>query len=88
MEAEVVPLADLLDVDLGGRWLARHSYDALRAACRARGHHLAARAWTARSVAASLPFPVEGLEDAPLSAPGPGPVFTRFLALVARKPAA
>jgi len=84
LEAEVVSLADLLGADLAARWLSRPSWDAARALAAAAGAHLPARAWTAATV--PLPEPVEGLVDAPVSADGPGPVLTRFLALLIRRP--
>ncbi len=51
---------------------------------RAEGRTLAARAWTEADL--ELPWPVAGLRDVPVSADGPGPVVTRFLAVLLRKP--
>ncbi len=83
LDAQVLPLAELMDFDLRTTWLARHSYDALRAAVRASRGHLSARAWTEQSLQA--PIAVEGLDWVPISEPGPGPVVTRFQALLLRK---
>lgn len=82
-EATVSPLAEFLRFDLSATWLARHSYEALRARARAEGHHLAARAWTPESL--SLPWAVEGLHWVSLADPGPGPLVTRFQALLLRR---
>jgi len=86
LEAEVVRYPDLLDLDLHRRWLCRDHFDGLRALWRAHGGRLAARAWTAQTV--PTPERVEGLRDAPVTADGPGPVVTRFLALIVRRPRA
>lgn len=84
LQVERLPLPALLGMDLTARWLSRPSYEALRALCRARGHHLQARAWTADDV--DLPWPVEGLWDVPVHQDGAGPVPTRFQALLLRRP--
>jgi SAM-dependent methyltransferase len=84
LAAEVVSLADLLGADLAARWLSRPSWDAARALSAAAGVHLPARAWTAATL--TLPERVERLADAPVSSDGPGPVLTRFLALLLRRP--
>ena len=78
-----MPLAELLEVDLAQTWLSRHSHEALRARMRSEGRHLAARAWTPQTL--TLPWTVEGLEWVPLSDEGPGPLMTRFMALLIRK---
>lgn len=78
LQAELVPLADLLAADLHATWLSRGSYEALRA----RWPDLQARAWTAADI--DTPDPVEGLVDVPISQDGPAPVVTRFWAMVAR----
>ena len=84
MSVSCVPLAEFLRADLSASWLSRHSHEALRARMRAEGRHLPARAWTEQTL--SLPWPVEGLEWVPLSDEGPGPLMTRFMALVLVKP--
>lgn len=86
LDAEVVRLDDLLGVDLTARQLARPHHEGLRAMMRAEGRHLPARAWTPETLAATLPWPVEGLAWVPMSEPGAGPLVTRFYALLARKP--
>ena len=63
---------------------ARHSYEALRARMRAEGRTLQARAWSPETL--PLPWPVEGLHWVPLTDPGPGPLPTRFQALLLRAP--
>jgi len=85
LEAELVPLSALLNIDLHARWLSRASFEGMRALHRAEGAHLEARAWTT----ASVPKPVEvlGLDDVVITADGAAPVVTRIWALVARKPA-
>jgi SAM-dependent methyltransferase len=85
LEAEVVRLDDLLGVDLTARQLARPHHEGLRAMMRAEGRHLPARAWTPETLAATLPWPVEGLAWVPMSEPGAGPLVTRFYALLATK---
>ncbi|MDG1484550.1 MAG: methyltransferase domain-containing protein [Myxococcota bacterium] len=80
LQARCIPLDELLRVDLTATWLSRHSYEALRARMRSEGRHLAARAWTPERL--SLPWRVEGLEWVPLSDEGPGPLITRFMALL------
>lgn len=85
LEATVLPLPELLGMDLSATWLSRHSYEALRARMRAEGRSLKARAWSPESL--SLPWPVEGLHWVSLADPGPGPLPTRFQALLLRAPA-
>ncbi|MCA9488757.1 MAG: class I SAM-dependent methyltransferase [Myxococcales bacterium] len=80
LRAELVRLDDLLCADLDAPQLARHAHEGLRALFAAHGQHLAARAWTPDTLA--LPERVEGLEFVPLTQPGPGPLVTRFQALL------
>lgn len=82
-EARCLGLPELLEMDLSARWLARHSYEGLRARMRAEGHHLEARAWTIDRL--DLPWAVEGLEEVSVAEEGPGPVPTRFMALLLRR---
>lgn len=84
LEATLVPLPELLSMDLSATWLARHSYEALRARLRSEGRALAARAWSPDTL--KLPWPVEGLHWVSLAEPGPGPLPTRFQALLLRAP--
>jgi SAM-dependent methyltransferase len=79
LEAEVVPMAELLGFDTGARWLARGSFEALRCL----DPKLASRAWTPETL--PLPEPVEGLRWVPITQDGPGPVVTRFLCLLVRR---
>lgn len=83
LSVQLLPMAELLSADLSARWLSRHSYEALRARARAEGWHLAARAWSPETL--SLPWLVEGLEWTPISDHGPGPLMTRFEALLLRR---
>jgi SAM-dependent methyltransferase len=76
LEAEIVPMAQLLGFDLGARWLSRGSFEALRGLDPA----LEARAWTPETL--PLPEPVEGLRWVPITGDGPGPVVTRFQCLL------
>jgi SAM-dependent methyltransferase len=85
LDAELLPLAELLGADLHARWLGRPGYAALRALHAAAGGALEARAWTAAD--APRPEPVDGLRDVPVTEDGPGPVITRFPALILRRPA-
>jgi hypothetical protein len=80
--ATVEPLSTFLSFDLHAMWLAQHSYAALRARMRSEGHHLQARAWTPETL--ELPFSAEGLEWVPITDEGPGPLITRFQALILR----
>lgn len=84
MRMQCVPLAELLDIKVQTHWLAQHSYAALRARARSHSGHLPARAWTAQTL--PRPEAVEGLEWTPLTNPGPGPLVTRFYALIAHQP--
>ncbi len=83
LQAHLLPLHELLDFRLQERWLARGSFEALRSRLRAEGRQLQARAWTPASLA--LPWPVEGLHWVPITRDGPGPLVTRFQALLLRK---
>ena len=83
LQASCVPLADFLQVDLGASWLSRYSYEALRARMHLQRGHLAARAWTADTL--ELPWRVEGLSWVPVADEGPGPLITRFMALVLQR---
>lgn len=83
LEATLLPLPELLEMDLSAVWLARHSYEALRARMRSEGRSLEARAWTPETL--DLPWPVDGLQWVPVSDPGPGPLPTRFWALLLRR---
>ena len=83
MQAHCEPLADWIGFELGARQLARHSYEGVRARMRAESRPLAARAWTPETLV--LPWTVEGLQWVPLSENGPGPLVTRFMALVLRR---
>lgn len=85
LEAEVVRLDHLLGADLTAPWLSRASVGGLRALLARDGAHLEARAWTLAT--APRPQPIEGLREVPISQDGPGPVMTRFQALLLRKPA-
>ena len=82
LSAELVPLPTLLEADLSARWLSRHSHEALRARAHAEGWHLAARAWTPETL--PLPWPAEGIEWSAITDHGPGPLVTRFEALLLR----
>lgn len=88
LQAEVVRLDDLLGLDPSARQLARLHYEGLRAMARASGLHLSARAWTPETLLppqGTLPWPVEGLAWVPLTEPGPGPLVTRFHALLVHR---
>jgi SAM-dependent methyltransferase len=86
LSAELLPLADALGVDPSARHLARGSWHAVRALARSRDLHLPARAWTEPGLRAALPLRVEGLRWVPVTDEGPGPLITRFYAIVLRKP--
>jgi SAM-dependent methyltransferase len=86
MEAELCGLDELLGLDLSARQLWRGSFEGLRARMRLEGHHLEARAWSPDRI--ELPWPVEGLCWVPMSEEGPGPLVTRFQALLLRRPEA
>lgn len=83
LEPTLLPLPELLGMDLGASWLWRPSYEALRARLAREGRRLEARAWTEDTL--DLPWPVEGLVWTTLADPGPGPLPTRFWALLLRK---
>lgn len=83
LDAQFVPLHELLQVDPTQPWLARHSFEALRARLVGQGQMLAATAWTPQTL--ELPWPVEGLDWVPVSEPGPGPLITTYGALVVRR---
>jgi len=83
LDAQVVPLPEFMGFQLGAQWLSRHSYEALRAVVRASRVHLPARAWTPATL--KPPLRVEGLDWVPITEDGPGPVVTRFQALILRR---
>jgi SAM-dependent methyltransferase len=83
--AEVVRMDTLLTAKLNETWLTRASFEGLRARLHAQGERLEARAWTVATL--RLPWPVEGLREVPITQDGPGPVMTRFQALLLTKPA-
>lgn len=82
--ADLHPLAGWLGVDTSARWLARSSFEGLRARLAWDGEGLASRAWTPETL--RLPFAVEGVRWVPLTEDGPGPVVTRLCVLILRKP--
>ncbi|MFT4627689.1 MAG: SAM-dependent methyltransferase [Myxococcota bacterium] len=84
LEATRVGLDALLGVDLQAPQLARAHYMALRALAAAEGWQLDARAWTPETLA--LPRPVHGIRWVPQTDEGPGPLVTRFEALLLHKP--
>lgn len=86
LQADLCRLDELLALRLDAPQLSRESWRAVRALAHARGHRLPARAWTAATV--PLPWPVEGLRDGTMAEPGPGPLVTRFQALLLRRPEA
>ena len=67
-------------MDLSQHWLARHSYDGIRARLRMEGKDLAARAWTELSL--ELPWTVEGIHWCPIEEPGAGPLPNRIWVLL------
>lgn len=79
LEAELVPMAELLGFDLQARWLSRGSFEALRGL----EPGLEARAWTPESL--PLPEPVEGLRWVPITRDGAGPVVSRFQCLLVQR---
>ncbi len=84
LDAQLLPLGELLQADLTARWLARGSHEALRSWSHSRGQRWAARARSPQD--ADLPAGVTGLDWVPITEDGPGPVLTRFMALVLRQP--
>jgi hypothetical protein len=83
LDAQFVPLSELLGFDLGAAWLARHSFEALRARMVQEGKILPARAWTAETLV--LPWICEGIDWVSLREEGPGPLVTTHGALLLRK---
>jgi hypothetical protein len=73
----------LLGIDLHAEQLERRCYQGLRALAQAEGWTLDARAHHPSTFA--LPRPVQGLRWVPLSDEGPGPLITRFEALLLRR---
>lgn len=86
LSAELVRLDDLLGVDPAARHLCRIHWEGVRALWHRHGGRVEARGWSAADV--PLPEAVEGLVDEPVTRPGPGPLVTRFWALLLRRPAA
>jgi SAM-dependent methyltransferase len=84
LEARSIPLTELLDVQLQSHWLSRASFQALAARLRTEGQTLEPLAWTEEGL--ELPWPVEGLHWVSLSEDGPGPLITRYRALLLQKP--
>ena len=87
LEARCVALGDFLAMDYQASQLSRGSWEALRAMARSLGIHLPARAWTQSSLQEQLSMTVNGLRWVPMWDEGPGPLISRFLALVVHKPA-
>lgn len=85
LDAELIRLDELLELAPDARQLARHSFHALRAWTSRAGERLPARAWTASTLSAHLGQAVEGLEWVPMRDEGPGPLITRFYALLLRR---
>jgi SAM-dependent methyltransferase len=86
LEACCVPLGDFLQLDYQAEQLSRGSWHALRALARAEALHLPARAWTPATLQGQLPMALNGLRWVPMWDEGPGPLISRFLALIIRKP--
>lgn len=84
LDVQCVPMAELLRFDLRAQQLSRHSYEGLRARFHKEQRRLSARAYTPETL--HLPWRVEGLQWVPLTDLGPGPLVTRFYALLLRKP--
>ncbi len=84
LEVTRIGMAELLGADLHARQLERRCYQGLRALAAAEGWSLEARAYEPHTL--TLPRPVEGLRWVPTSDEGPGPLITRFEALLLRKP--
>jgi SAM-dependent methyltransferase len=87
LQATCIPLASLLMADLTAPQMARHHWHGVRALARSQGIHLRARAWTPALWDQHRPLPeaVEGIEWVPLHHEGPGPLITRFQALILRR---
>lgn len=84
LQARLVPIADLLGLDLGARWLWRPHLGALRHLDHRGGRPpTAARAWTPETL--RLGEPVEGLRWVTLQEEGPGPLPARMWALVVNR---
>lgn len=84
LQARLVPIADLLGLDLGARWLWRPHLGALRHLDRRAGcPPTAGRAWTPATL--PLAAPVEGLRWVTLQEEGPGPLPARMWALVVNR---
>lgn len=80
------PLHDWLDVDLSAHHISRPSWQAARAWSRVNGHHLQARAYTPETLADALPEPMVPMHFAPVTQPGPSPLWGRFWGLLLEKP--
>lgn len=86
LEARVLRLDDLIRPEPDARWLSRTSWLAVRSWAFSQGIRLPARAWTPESLADRLPGPCTGLSWVPLDEEGPGPLITRFWALLLHRP--
>ena len=84
LEAELVPVGDLLSANRGALWLSRSSTEALRALYHRHGSRLTAHARTPSQL--SLPWVVEGLWWVPITEAGCAPILDRLWALLVHKP--
>ena len=81
-ETLLLPLPQLLDMDLRQSWLSKHSFCALRTQ-KYRGTLLEARAWHPTSL---ISPDIHGIEWVPMTEPGPAPLPSRIWALILWKP--
>ena len=86
LEAELLSLPEFLGLDTRAVQLSRPSYEALRALAQQDGRHLQARAWTPERLAEHWPERIGNLHWVTLDQEGPGPLASRFLALLLHKP--
>lgn len=85
LRARLVPMGDVLGIDLGAPQMARHSWHAVRALAASRGQHLRSRCWTPQEWRQSAPVAAAGVEWVGQTSDGPGPLITRFWALLLEK---
>ena len=82
-ETELISLPQLLQMDMQQKWMAKHSYSALRAYLHTQNQEIEARAYSPES------FPlqkIDGLEWVSMYEPGPAPLPERILSLLLWKP--
>ena len=82
-ETLLIPLPELLNMDLRQNWMAKHSYCGVRSILHQQGTLLPARAWHPTQF---LYPDIDGIDWVPMTEPGPAPLPMRIWVLLIWKP--